>query len=33
MYTIREPTNSFAALSNWIRELSILIKELSYTAL
>ena len=32
MCTIRERTNSFEALSNWIRELSNSIKELSYTA-
>ena len=32
MCTIRERTNSFAVLSNWIRELSYSIKELSNTA-
>ena len=31
MRTIREHTNSFAALCNWIRELSNSIEELSYT--
>ena len=32
MCTIRERINSFAALCNWIRELSNSIKELSNTA-
>ena len=32
MCTIRERTNSFAALCNWIKELSYSIKELSITA-
>ena len=32
MCTIRERTNSFAVLCNWIRELSNSIKELSNTA-
>ena len=32
MCTIIERTNSFAAFCNWIRELSISIKELSNTA-
>ena len=32
MHTIRERTNSFAALCNWIRELSSSINELSSTA-
>ena len=32
MCTIRERTNSFAALCNWIRELSNLIKALYNTA-
>ena len=32
MCTIRERTNSFVALCNWIRKLSNSIKELSYTA-
>ena len=32
MCTIRERTNSFAALCNWIRELSNSIKELSNMA-
>ena len=32
MYTIREHTNSFAELCNWIRELSYSIKELTNMA-